>query len=156
MPKSFANCKFTPFVGLQVASFHYALILGQLPQMPVLQWNSQINHLGTVPAKRKTSGEGFLVKSESSLILDFSFRHLKAKSNYALHNRSNFDHCLAARTGLGLHDGQLHLYSSGRRHHHDSGAAHPREKSLGHCVKTKKNTSNHRENISYNSQSTSN
>jgi hypothetical protein len=35
--KGFANCKPIPFVGLQVALFHYALVSVQLPQTPVSQ-----------------------------------------------------------------------------------------------------------------------
>jgi hypothetical protein len=50
------------FVGLQVALFHYAWASVQLVEMSVLQQNSQINRFGTMPAKRKASGERFLEK----------------------------------------------------------------------------------------------
>jgi hypothetical protein len=57
MPKDFANCKPAPFVTLQIASFHGDLASVKMPQMPVLGWEWRLNHLGTMPAKRKTSGE---------------------------------------------------------------------------------------------------
>jgi hypothetical protein len=52
------------------------------------------------------------------------------KFSYALYNRLNFDHRVAARTGIGLSDGRLHSHSVGRRNHYDSGAAYSRQKSL--------------------------
>ena len=57
-PKGFANCKPTPLVGLQVALFHHALVSVQLVQMQILQQNSQINRLGTMPAKEKRRVRG--------------------------------------------------------------------------------------------------
>jgi hypothetical protein len=60
--KGFANCKPTPFVGLQIALFDHVSASVQLMQMPLLRRNSQLNCFGTMPAKRKASGERFLEK----------------------------------------------------------------------------------------------
>jgi hypothetical protein len=57
MPKDFANCKPAAFAILQVASIHRHSISVKMPQVLVLEWNCKLNRSGTMPAKRKTSGE---------------------------------------------------------------------------------------------------
>jgi hypothetical protein len=51
-------------------------------------------------------------------------------TDHALYSRFNFDHRLAARNCLGLHDGELYLHPSGRRRHHGSGAVDSGAKTL--------------------------
>jgi len=60
--QSFCKLQTSAFINLQVALFHHALASAQLMQMPHLRRNSQMNCFGTVPAKRKASGERFLEK----------------------------------------------------------------------------------------------
>jgi DNA-binding CsgD family transcriptional regulator len=56
-------------------------------------------------------------------------RQTWTKSNYALHFCPHFNHPVAARNRFGLHDGQLHLHPSGRRHRPDPSADNPGEQS---------------------------